>query len=503
MRNALYQTDWCARWALYSPDKIALKEWETGREISFGGLNDAGNALAWALTQSYGLRKGDRVTVLADMCIEYLILFVAAQKCGIVIVPLNYRLAAPELRYMLQNSRPSLFFIEEKYESLAQAASVGLKKASHRPLREIAEIWQGSKDTAPFPALQFGAKDAVFILYTSGSTGFPKGALYTHQMLFWNSINTSMSLIINTESRALCFAPPFHTGAWNVLTTPFLHHGAYTCILKKFDPALALQLLQTERCTLLFGVPTMLRMMADEPDFAHARFSDLYYAIVGGESMPIPLIETWAAKGVAVRQGYGMTEVGPNLTSLRQDDAIRKRGSIGRPNYYVEIRIVNDQGNDCAPDEVGELWVAGPMCTPGYWRNPQATRAAFSGKWFRTGDLARSDAEGYLYIVDRLKNMYISGAENVYPAEVERALMTHPDISEAVVIGVPDPKWGEAGRAYVVLKPDAVADAESIRAYCRERLAKYKAPRDICFVAALPKNDSGKINRLALKKRAE
>ncbi|MFN4080413.1 MAG: acyl-CoA synthetase [Saprospiraceae bacterium] len=500
MQNTLYQTDWCARWALYAPHKIALKEWETKREISYGALNDAGNALADALTQNHGLRKGDRVAVLADFCIEYLILFVAAQKCGIVIVPLNYRLAAPELRYMLLDSRPALFFAEEKYTALAAGALGRAKRPLRRPLEDIAEIWRHSKGAASFAPLQFGPKDPIFILYTSGSTGFPKGALYTHKMLFWNSINTAMSLIINTESRALSFAPPFHTGAWNVLTTPFLHHGAYTCILKKFEPALVLELLQTERCTLLFGVPTMLKMMADEPAFAHARFPDLHYAIVGGEAMPLPLIETWTAKGVPIRQGYGMTEVGPNLTSLHQDDALRKRGSIGRPNYYVQTRIVNDLGGDCASGEAGELWVAGPMCTPGYWQNPGATRAAFSGEWFRTGDLVRSDEEGYLYVVDRLKNMYISGAENVYPAEVERVLLTHPDVSEAAVIGVPDEKWGEAGRAYLVLKPGALADIGSVMGHCRERLAKYKIPRDIFFVSELPKNDSGKINRLALKK---
>lgn len=489
----MYCTDWLSKWALYAPDKVAFKEYETGRTLTYGALNAAANALAHQLTNVLNVRKSDRVAVLSSFCLEYMVLFGAAQKTGCILVPLNYRLATPELDFMLKNATPKVIFTEDTYAHLLSTASHLGKIPHHMPMTNI-PLQVASE---PFNAVALVDKDPIFILYTSGTTGFPKGAIYTHQMLFWNSINTAISLKVNMDSRTLLFAPPFHTGGWNVLTTPFLHHGAYTCLLKKFDPTAVLDLLQSERCTILFGVPTMLKMLADEPAFAQADFSSLLYAIVGGEPMPVPLIERWHAKGVPVRQGYGMTEVGPNLTSLHQDDAVHKRGSIGRPNFYVETLIADEQGQACGPDEAGELWLRGPMTTPGYWRNRAATNKAFApAGWFRTGDLVRQDADQYLYVVDRLKNMYISGAENVYPAEIERVLLTHTAVSEAVVIGVPDEKWGEAGRAFIVKKADT--DEEELLEHCRQQLARYKVPKYVTFLDALPKNDSGKINRLVL-----
>lgn len=497
-------TDWCSRWALYSPEKTAFKEYETGRSITFGALNRAADALSWYLTRQLGVKKGDRIAVLAEFCLEYMVLFSAAQKTGCILVPLNYRLAAPEINFMLKNAAPKVFFVEQKFGHLSDA-SPAAKKIQHRcDIETLTHFIQDQSVVEPFPAVIFSDKDPLFILYTSGTTGFPKGALYTHKMLFWNSINTAISLIVNSESRTLLFAPPFHTGGWNVLTTPFLHHGGYTCLLKKFDPAAVLDLLQSERCTLFFGVPTMLKMLADEPGFATAQFPHLQYAIVGGEPMPLPLIEIWHQKGVLIRQGYGMTEVGPNLTSLHQEDAMRKRGSIGRPNFYVETRIADEQGQPCPPDQPGELWLRGPMVTPGYWRNREATQKAFApGGWFRSGDLVRQDAEHYLYVVDRIKNMYISGGENVYPAEIERILMAHPAVAEAAVTSVPDEKWGESGCAFVVKKKDAAIEAPALLDYCKEKLARYKVPKIVVFIDALPKSDTGKINRMALKNSAQ
>jgi len=272
-------------------------------------------------------------------------------------------------------------------------------------------------------------------------------------------------------------------------------------MMKKFDPALVLQLLQEEAATLFMGVPTMLKMIADDPAFAKANFPDLYYIIVGGEPMPIPLIERWDEKGVAIRQGYGMTEVGPNLTSLHQDDAIRKKGSIGRPNFYVQTRIVDDKGEETPVNTAGELLLKGPMVTPGYWRNDAATAKAIVDGWFHTGDMVKADEGGYLFVVDRIKNMYISGGENVYPAEVERVLLSHEAVSEAAVIGVPDEKWGESGRAFVVLHPGRGLSPQDLQAYCKAHLAKFKVPRDVLFLQELPKNDTGKIDRNALKER--
>jgi len=342
----------------------------------------------------------------------------------------------------------------------------------------------------------------IFILYTSGTTGRPKGALYTHGMLFWNSINTELSLALTSDSRTINCMPPFHTGGWNVLLTPLLHHGGYSCLVRKFDAAQVLELLQGERPSVFMAVPTMLKMIADQPGFVEADLSCLDYLIVGGEPMPLPLIEAWHAKGIAVRQGYGMTEVGPNLTSLHQQDAIRKKGSIGFPNFYVDTRIVDPQGQDLPPGQPGELWLRGPMVTPGYWGNPEATQKTKVGAWFRTGDQVLRDEEGYLFIVDRIKNMFISGGENVYPAEVERALVAHPGIEEAAVIGVPDPKWGEVGRAFVVCS-DTQLSAEDVQQHCQASLARFKVPKSVVFLAALPKNDTGKIDRQGLKTAAD
>lgn len=498
----IQQQDWAARWALYAPDSLALKEFETGRTYTYLELNRLGNRLAHHLTGVLGLRSGDRIAVLAENCLEYLALFVAAQKTGLILVPLNYRLAAAEIDYLISNSTPSLLITEEKFQHLLPDAPASGLKPNHWSLAAFSQFCAPEielPEDEDFPITAVEEDHPIFILYTSGTTGFPKGALYTHKMLFWNSINTAMSLIVNSESRTVNCMPPFHTGGWNVLTLPFLHHGGYTCMMKKFDPVAVLTALESERCTLFMGVPTMLKMIAELPDFQTADFSNLYYLIVGGEPMPIPLIEQWHAKNVPIRQGYGMTEVGPNLTSLHQRDAIRKKGSIGRPNFYVEIKIVDEKGERVAPNLPGELLLRGPMVTPGYWQNEAATQAAIKDGWFYTGDMVRQDEEAYIYVVDRIKNMFISGGENVYPAEVERVLVAHPGVAEAAVIGIPDEKWGESGKAFVVCKKETAVSEMELIAHCEKHLAKFKIPKSIVFIEALPKNDTGKINRMALK----
>jgi fatty-acyl-CoA synthase len=496
------QQDWTARWALYSPEKVAAKEAETGHTLTYGQLGRLSDALCTHLQQQYGVQTGDRIALLAENNLEYIALFAAMQRMGFVLVPLNYRLASAELDYLLKDSAPKLVICEDKFEATLKAGEVLAKVPHYLPWATLQAFCEAHKDETqpPFPLQPVGEDHPAFILYTSGTTGFPKGAIYSHKMLFWNSINTAMSLIINTESGTVNVMPPFHTGGWNVLTTPFLHHGAYTVLMRKFDPEQVLQLLQEERATLFMGVPTILKMMADAPGFEAAEFPDLHYLIVGGEPMPIPLIEKWDEKGVPVRQGYGMTEVGPNLFSLHQADAIRKKGSIGRPNFYVQTRIVDAQGQDVAPGTPGELWLKGPMVTPGYWQNEAATQKSITDGWFHTGDMVRADEGHYFFVVDRIKNMYISGGENVYPAEVERVLQAHPAVAEAAVIGVPDEKWGESGRAFVVLHATGKSEeAETLRAHCKAHLAKFKVPRDIVFLDELPKNDTGKINRAALK----
>ncbi|MCU0427813.1 MAG: long-chain fatty acid--CoA ligase [Candidatus Kapabacteria bacterium] len=503
MRSGI-EYDWFARQALYAPSSVALKEYESGRVLTYSALNDAASIAAMRLRAEFDVHLGDRVAVLADNSLEHIILLGAAQKLGFTLVPLNFRLAAAELDVVLADAAPRVVLVEDKYRAVLDAVPSAKVASAIVILRE----WFAQ---TPQPE-QISAIDAhitpdlpLLLLYTSGTTGVPKGVMYSHQMLFWNSVNTGMSWDLTAQDCTVNCLPLFHTGGWNVLLTPLLHRGGMTVMMKKFDADAVLQLLEEERCTLFMGVPTVLQMLASSPRFAASDLSAIRYVVAGGEPMPLPLIETWQKRGIAVRQGYGMTEVGPNIFSLHHSDAMRKIGSIGRPNFYVQARLVDDNGNDVGVNEAGELLVRGPMVTPGYWQKPEATRDAFrEGGWFCTGDVARRDEEGYYFITDRKKNMYISGGENVYPAEVERVLYAHEAVAEVAVIGVPDAQWGEVGKAFVVLKSalnldSASVDAEAIRLYCRERLAAYKVPRYVEFLAELPKNDAGKINKRVLR----
>ena len=336
------------------------------------------------------------------------------------------------------------------------------------------------------------------ILYTAGTTGLSKGVMITNKMLFWNAVNTGLRLDLHSSDHTQSYAPFFHTGGWNVLFTPFLLHGASHTLLQSFDAEVILRLMESEKTTLLFGVPTMLQMMSDLEYFKKADLSSVRYAIVGGAPMPIPLINIWHEKGISIRQGYGLTEVGPNCFSLHQNDAIRKKGSIGFPNFYFETKIVNENGSECTADEVGELWLRSPVVTPGYWRKPKETAEAISDGFFHTGDLVKQDSEGFVYVVDRKKNMFISGGENVYPAEIEKFLYTHPAVKEAAVIGVSDERWGEVGKAYIVLNEGEILTAETALDFCRGSLAKYKIPKYFAFVKEIPKTDAGKINKIKL-----
>ncbi|MCS6989271.1 MAG: o-succinylbenzoate--CoA ligase [Chloroherpetonaceae bacterium] len=491
------KTDWLEKLCLYFPNKVAMKEAETGRALTYQEFQNCASRLANVFTNELGLKRGDRVAILAENSLEHFILFFVAQKTGLVVAPLNYRLAAREIDDLLSDCEPSLVVVQEKFEPLVAQSAF-----KPRHVWKLADLEREGYDQktcrSEFSARELDEDDPLFILYTSGTTGAPKGALYSHKMLFWNSVNTSFRIDLTSEDRTLTFLPLFHTGGLNVVATPFLHRGAFVTLVKKFDAELVTRLLEEEAITIFMGVPTTLKMMAESSAFQTISVKTVRFAMVGGEPMPLPLIETWHEKGVWIRQGFGMTEVGPNLFSLHQDDAVRKIGSIGMPNFYVDARVVDDDGNDVKRGEVGELIFKGPVVTKGYWKNPEATKAAFKDGWFYTGDLVRQDEEGYFYVVDRKKSMFISGGENVYPAEIEKVLYKHSAVAEVAVIGVPDEKWGEVGKACVVLKPGASASAEELKAFCLERLAKYKVPKHFEFYEALPKNDAGKINKKVL-----
>lgn len=481
------ELDWLQRWNQYSPGKIALKDGETGRALTYSQLYHATLAKAHELRTEFGIQKNDRVAVIANNDLDYVVLFFATQRLGAILVPVNFRLTYREVEHIVNDSAPALLVYQEAFADVAAQLFENSKVTQKALLSSKIPsdgLFDGSFSGSP--------ADPVMILYTSGTTGAPKGAVLSHEMIFWNSINTTMRLNLSQNDCTVIFLPFFHTGGWNVLTTPILHRGGTILLLKKFDADKILELSSSEKATILFGVPTTMEMMARSPLFATVDISSVRYAICGGEPMPIPLIKTWADRGIPVRQGYGLTEFGPNVFSLNEEDALRKIGSIGFPNFYIDIRVVDNDGKDVAANEVGELILKGPMCMTGYWRNEKATKETIKNGWLHTGDLVRRDEEGFVYVVGRKKDMFISGGENVYPPELEQVIRTLPGVREVAVIGVPDEKWGEVGKAFVV-KDRADLSTDELQSHCLKNLAKFKIPKFFVFLPELPKGDSGKI----------
>lgn len=494
-----FQTDWLDKWAYYTPNKFFLREYNSNLEFSFLEFNQRTNALANYLTKELGIKVGDRIAVYSKNRIEYVQLFLASIKCGAILVPLNFRLTPRELDILIGDAEPKIFFYENDYSEQIKSLSTIQNIPTQKKIEDISTFINEEQTDINFvPPRVFNEDDVVMILYTAGTTGLSKGVMINHRMLFWNAINTGLRLDLHSADHTQSYAPFFHTGGWNVLFTPFLLHGASHTIIQNFDPELVLQLMEKEKTTIFFGVPTMLQMMSDLPLFSKVDLSNCRYAIVGGATMPIPLINKWHEKGIPIRQGFGMTEVGPNCFSLHQDDAIRKIGSIGSPNFYIEAKIMNDENKECAVNEVGELWLRSPVVTPGYWMKEKETEESMTDGFFHTGDLVRKDEDGYYFVVDRKKNMFISGGENVYPAEIEKYLYTNSSIKEVAVIGVPDQKWGEVGKAFIVLNENCSLTPEDILDFCKGNLAKYKIPKHVEFLNEIPKTDAGKINKLKL-----
>jgi fatty-acyl-CoA synthase len=504
------QLDWFKKWSEYSPNKVAIKDGETGRQLTYSELYRETLKTTKILSEQYQIKKGDRVAVLATNELEFVFLFFSLQRLGAVFVPVNFRLTAREISYIVNDCQPSLLLFQEEFRKTVQDLELNFecrKKLFTKSLSEdnsfaeqSANVTEATEVLAKKFSFASEFEDENMILYTSGTTGFPKGAVLTFKSIYWNSINTSISLNLTQNDCAVIFLPFFHTGGWNVLTTPILHRGGTLIFLKKFDAQNVLKLSSQDKATLLFGVPTTMDMMAQQPNFNEIDLKTLRFAIVGGEPMPVELIKKWQQKGVDVRQGYGLTEFGPNVFSLPQADSVRKIGSIGFANFYVEVDIFDENGKSLAAEEIGELVLKGPMAMKGYWKNPKATDETIKNGWLHTGDLVRKDREGYFYVVGRKKDMFISGAENVYPAEIEQILRQLPQIAEAAVIGVEDARWGEVGKAFISLHKGTSLTESEILEHCSKNLAKYKIPKYFVFIDSLPKGDSGKILKKNLPK---
>ena len=495
--------DWIAHFGRRTPDKLAVVDLASERRFSYAHFDVRISRLAAHLRDQHRIARGDRVAVLALNTSDTLEVQFACGRLGAVFLPLNTRLTVPELQYIVGDAAPSLMIHDAELADIALAVAKLCKVASTLLLGPGGSYEAAIAAAKPLDRLEVVTLDDIStIMYTSGTTGQPKGAIITHGMTFWNCVNLGGPAYISPSSVLLTVLPLFHTGGLNCYTNPVLHAGGTVLIMRAFDPGLALQLISDPSCRInaFFGVPSIYQFMAQHPAFATSDFSRLVIGGVGGAPMPVPLLKVWEQRGVALQQGYGMTETSPAVMTLDREDAARKAGSSGKPVLHTEVRIVRPDGTDADVGELGELWVRGPNITPGYWNRPDANASSFTDGWLHTGDAARIDEEGFYYIVDRWKDMYISGGENVYPAEVENVLHQLTAIAEAAVIGIPSEQWGEVGMAIIAVKPGQSITEAEIDAHCEANLARFKRPRVIKFVDALPRNATGKIHKPTLRK---
>jgi fatty-acyl-CoA synthase len=468
--------------ARLTPEKTALVEVRSGRRFTYSDLNRRANAMARVWTE-YGLRKGDRIGILSENRVEYVDAFFAAGKTGVILVPLSTRFTTPELDAQVADAGVRLVL-----RSCAYREKVNGLMLEELPL-------ESSCDFAQVPC---EPEDLWCLLYTSGTTGRPKGVMLPHRMILWNGYNTVASWQLREDDIAPIFTPMYHAGGLSVFLTPLFVIGGTVILHEHFDASEVWRTIDRERATLVFGVPTTFQMLREAPEFETANLGSLRWCISGGAPLPAYLIDQYRTRGVVFRQGYGMTEAGVNCFAMTSEDALRKAGSIGKPMLFAEACLRDSKGREVAPPETGELWLRGPHVSQGWWHQPEATAALLDQNgWLHTGDLAHRDAEGFYYIDGRIRDMFISGGVNVYPAEIENLLLQHPAVQDAAVLGVPDAKWGEIGVAFLVARAE-VSEAEILR-FLEGKLARYKLPRAVFFREALPRTAYGKVVKPELR----
>lgn len=483
---------WPARRARMTPGARAFVQDDA--VVTYAEVDRLVEAVAHGL-RARGVAAGDRVAFLGLNSIELAVTLFATARLGAVFLPLNTRLAPPELAWILTDAEPALLIHADDFDgAVASDAVAALGLPRHRFTAAGGRGLDGlAAPTGERIDVEVGLDDVFMIQYTSGTSGRPKGVMLTHGNIAWNAFNLLVDVDVRSDEIALVTAPLFHTAALNQVLLPTFLKGGTSLIAARFDPAAAIATIERERVTLLFGVTSMYQALAQEPTWATADLDSLRSALSGGAPIPRTLLDTWQSRGLHIIQGYGLTEASPGTTMLRAGDGLDKLGSAGTPCFFTDVRVVAPGDEAAAPGQAGEVHVSGPNVTPGYWHNAATTEAAFEGPWLRTGDVAMLDDDGFLYVVDRVKDMFISGGENVYPAEVEQALYTHPGVAEAAVIGVPDERWGEVGRAVVVRRPDSALTESDLLKHLDGRLARYKIPKAVVFVDEIPHNASGKL----------
>ncbi len=489
-----------AHHAIRTPDK-ALTVFE-GEATSYRQMEANAIALAGGLHER-GVAAGDVVGLLSYNCPQFLETLFAANYLGAIVMPINWRLAGPEVRYILEHSQAKAFVCDATLADLGNAATGGLDEVVRVCIGE-ADGWTALTDvraaTAP-PRPRVAPDDIHRLMYTSGTTGRPKGVMLTHANLAWKNLAHLVEFGFTSADLGLACGPLYHVGALDLTTTSLVAAGATTIIHRAFDAAEVVEELERSRVTVVWLAPAMVNAIMALPGIESRDLSSVRLVINGGEKMPIPLIEriqrvfssAWFA------DAYGLTETVSGDTFLDRDSIVTKLGSVGRPCLHLELDIWDDAGRPVPAGERGEIVMRGPKVFKGYWRDPDATAAAFAGGWFHTGDIGVRDEDGYLFIVDRLKDMIVSGGENIAGSEVERVLYEHEAVLEAAVVGRPDEQWGEVPVAYVVLRPGAAVSAEALVEHCRERLARFKVPKGVVFLDALPRNPSGKVLKRELR----
>lgn len=495
---------WVARRSLIGPDRPAITFED--RTLSYGEFADRIDRLAAVLVAG-GAGPGDRVGYLGPNHPAFLTTLFGCARAGTTFVPLNFRLTGPELAYIINDAGIHTLIADATLTPAVDAirSDVGLSRfialTPTTGWEELDELLT-ARDPISEPAHPAPAEVAV-IMYTSGTTGLPKGAMLTHGNLFWNNVNALLTFDVTSTDTTYVAAPLFHIGGLNVTTLLTLQKGGHVVVVASFDAARTLADITRYRVTTMFGVPAMFLFMSRLPEFATADLSSVGFFVCGGAPVPEPLMRTYADHGVVFAQGYGLTETAPLALATGIGDSARKIGAAGHKVLPLsDVRVVDADNAPVTPGDPGEICVRGPQVMVGYWNNPGATDAVIDeGGWFHTGDVGREDTDGYIYVVDRLKDMVVTGGENVYPAEVESVLYSHPAVAEVAVVGLPDARWGEAVTAVVAPTPGATVTLEELRHFAAGRLARYKLPLRLEVVDALPRNPSGKVLKLQLRER--
>ncbi len=504
----MYHFDWIKRYAERTPDKIAIVDAHTDRKFTYAQFNQRANRFASFLKDNLGVNQGDRVSILAANSSDYFEILFACGKMGAILNTLNWRLAPPELEYIINDCAPRVLIYEPDCAEAVDELRSKIDCEYYIVLGEEAPngeytyedaLSSGSPEGVEMPELKY--TDTWAILYTSGTTGRPKGAQVTYGNFFYNAVGMGQAIDLSSQDVNLNVLPTFHAGGLGLYAGPILHTGGTLVVMRAFDPERFLQLMVEWSVSVLLLVPSIYLMLAQFPEFDKYDLSHVRSWGSGGSTLPPSLVQQFAERGIIIQQGFGMTETGPTVFIIDKEHAVVKAGSVGKPVIHTDVRIVDEYGSILGPNQVGELCIKGGNVTTGYWNRPEATAEALVNGWLRSGDAAKFDEDGFYYIVDRWKDMFISGGENVYPAEVENVIYEHTAVAEVAVIGVPHPKWQEVGKAIVVLKEGQKLTEEEIIEFCQGKLAKYKIPKSAAFVEVLPRTAAGKVLKRELRKQ--